>query len=681
MEFGGAIRMSVKKERYWKSWAEDFGETFGPRTPDLLSKKLKELVKKNFTLYKLWGRALMYRTLYDMAKQSNHTNPKSYKFLERYCQEFDGAPSLPEGLLLVDDVFDAIVKSKSGKLLSTKIKFAKQKKLPKEKLTPKILVSLVPNLPWVKRHSALWDSHVDWTVKKIWEVLSDVDRVKQIDELRQYDYKKSEMQLDVIERFMNELEWVDNIKQNLPHDFVPLVDGERPLTDHQKVAAYYFKKQYGMIDMSETGIGKTAALLTSVAASDLRKVVIICPANLIHNKQWENQIKHMFKSPAIFRQDDVIHEGFHPFSYGRRGFYLVSYNMISGPKGDTILKKLASADCIVLDEAHRTKVREELGVPSITRAKIETAITRIRKKRKLKVAMLTATPVVNAVHEPKSLLQLSTGKKYADINNKHDMYNLSVMHSYLVENALRFRDKSTIKCHEMDVDCPVELQLAEHKKVLNDSSFHLIDQIGLHEAKMDRCISMIKELNGEKVILFTKFVTGMVDTIAEALEKNGISYTYFTGTKKQGILDKEFYNGAQVMIASAAVSEGIDRLQDHCHNIWFLVHGWTAAERQQTIGRLYRKGQEHDVNVMTFYATINGFEYDKRVKMDRIHTKRMYSDVILDGNYPESLTLDGKSISLATVLDSIIEGKEITERKLLDSGFIARAYKTWGKKK
>ena len=83
MEFGGAIRMSVKKERYWKSWAEDFGETFGPRTPDLLSKKLKELVKKNFTLYKLWGRALMYRTLYDMAKQSNHTNPKSYKFLEK----------------------------------------------------------------------------------------------------------------------------------------------------------------------------------------------------------------------------------------------------------------------------------------------------------------------------------------------------------------------------------------------------------------------------------------------------------------------------------------------------------------------------------------------------------------------------------------------------------------------
>ena len=61
-----------------------------------------------------------------------------------------------------------------------------------------------------------------------------------------------------------------------------------------------------------------------------------------------------------------------------------------------------------------------------------------------------------------------------------------------------------------------------------------MDQIALVEAKMPKIIEEIKQTPAnEKIILFTKYVTGMVDVMAEELEKNNFSCTYFTGSRKE----------------------------------------------------------------------------------------------------------------------------------------------------
>ena len=141
------------------------------------------------------------------------------------------------------------------------------------------------------------------------------------------------------------------------------------------------------------------------------------------------------------------------------------------------------------------------------------------------------------------------------------------------------------------------------------------------------------------MIIFTKFVTGIVDRIAEICHENKISCTYYTGSDKSGLTGRqEFYNGAQVLIASSAISEGIDRLQDYCNELWFIGQGWTYTEREQTIGRIYRTGQTKSVTVLTFEAVINGVKYDKLVKSNRIGYKGIIHKMITNGEMPDDIS-------------------------------------------
>ena len=168
----------------------------------------------------------------------------------------------------------------------------------------------------------------------------------------------------------------------------------------------------------------------------------------------------------------------------------------------------------------------------------------------------------------------------------------------------------------------------------------------------------------------------MVDEISEALERKGITHTYYTGTKKEGLepsLGAEFFNGKKVLIASSAIAEGLDKIQDACRNIWFVGHGWTYSERQQVIGRVYRTGQKRNVDVLTFMASINGYEYDKNVKIHRINTKKIYHDCIVDGNYPE--TISETRYNWKKIVNDVIRGEKVKGSRLIEIGLLKKLEK------
>jgi helicase-like protein len=71
----------------------------------------------------------------------------------------------------------------------------------------------------------------------------------------------------------------------------------------------------------------------------------------------------------------------------------------------------------------------------------------------------------------------------------------------------------------------------------------------------------------------------------------------FTGEEKSG-LDAFLEGDLDVLIASSAISTGVDRLQPVCNRLVINVLPWTAAEFEQLIGRIHRQGQTRNVEVI-----------------------------------------------------------------------------------
>ena len=664
--------MTNNKEQYWKGWEKccDWTEK------DFVF-ELKESLKKNFEMYQYFSTADLIYTFMEMVKHGSYRNI-TIEIIQRFVREFKDAPDLPAGIKLVDDIVDAIRHTQDGKIMTTAL--AKppapkgKRKIMDQTVTPKLLVTNVPHLSWNEKNSELWNAHVDWTVKGIWQTLfEEQDRTKKIDELRAVKWTEP-IQLEIVDRFFDELEFKENIASHYPSDFTPLVKDNygvtHNLTWHQQVIGYYATRS-GLLDIGDTGVGKTAAALTAVALNNTMRNLIICPKSLIVNNQWRNFIRNMFKDAVIFEQKDALKKDF-KLPRGKRVFYLLSYQTASRSSGRTVLRKLQDIDYLILDEGQRVKIRDEDKL-SRCRARIENMLTKIRKIRKINVLMLTATPVVNTVHEAKSLLQLITGKKFKDVSNFNSVYNLVKMHVKLKEFSIRYEKVYPVDISSKDICCSANLQLAPHRRLLTDIGFLGMDQIALSEAKMPKIIEEINRTPAnEKIILFTKYVTGMVDVMAEELERNNISYTFFTGTRKEGLdegLGAEFFNGSRVLIASSAVAEGIDKIQDHCNNVWFVGHGWTSTERQQVIGRVYRTGQRKPVSIVNFVAKINDYDYDQRVKIDRIDTKQMYHDMIVNGEYPDDY-IKNKQEKWSAVVTDLIAGEKVSGQRVLATGMI-----------
>ena len=334
---------------------------------------------------------------------------------------------------------------------------------------------------------------------------------------------------------------------------------------------------------------------------------------------------------------------------------------------------LEHKDCFVcIDEGQRTKVRDDKN-ESKCRIKLENTLTDIRAvKPRMKVLMLTATPVPNTVSECKSLLTLVTGTKkgYDKISTYNNIQNMARMRESLALHSLRYAKKyrskrgNILNKIEKTEKVSQSYDLEGHVRTMKDQGFLGMEQIAL-EVKLPMMIKKLKaKPKSEKVIIFTKYVTGIVKRIGEACEDNNISYTHYTGTDKSGLTgNKDFYNGAQVLIASSAVSEGIDRLQDYCHELWFIGQGWTWTEREQTIGRIHRTGQTKPVKILTFEAEINGVEYDKVVKSNRISYKGTIHEMITNGVMP--VEISPPDYTMKKLIAQVIKGQPTGKGKKL----------------
>ena len=671
-----------EKKAYWKAWNQHIPEKGEKDFWMFVKKGLKE----NFRLYRYFNDAELLYTFNQMIRERNYRNV-DLALVKRFIHEFAGISKAPQGILLVDDILEAIQKADRGRALKVVIEKTKpKKKTGKRKnsratVTPVKLLTMLEGLTWFDEHTKLWFDHLDWIVKGMWESLFEPRNYsKNMRGIRAFEKsrkRKNKIQKAVLKRWNDENRFINKIHKKFSDDFTQKVKTNsgklKKLTLHQKVVAMYAATKKGFMDLADTGVGKTYTATSLISLADRKKSLIVCPASLIHSKQWETAIKNTFSDAVVYTQKDALQENF-SFQRGKRCFYLLSYQTASNLSGKNILRKIKnSIDCVVIDEAQRTKIRDE-KMPSRCRVRIENMLVKIRKNRKINVLMLTATPVPNTVVEARSLLEMVSGKNFKEVSNYNRVDNLVAMHVRLKEYSMRYEKVYPVKLREKTIKCSVNLKLGKYKNMLKDVGFLGMDQIALVEAKVPKILKQIKKTpKNQKIILYTKYVTGMVNVLADELERKGISYTYYTGSRKEGLNPKQgalFFNGRRVLIASSAVAEGLDKIQDHCNNIWLVGHPWTYTERQQLVGRIYRTGQKKSVNVITFIAEINGYQYDQNVKIDRINTKKSYHDTIVDGVYPEKLV--GRNESWRDIINAIVSGEKVRSSRLVNAGLVRR---------
>jgi superfamily II DNA or RNA helicase len=377
-------------------------------------------------------------------------------------------------------------------------------------------------------------------------------------------------------------------------------------------------------NFSGTGAGKTLSAVLASRVINSKMTLIICPNDVVN--QWDNNITEIFPNSKVTTGREAFHAKYLDHYYQ---YLILNYDKFSQPESPNLILKLVKEkiDFVILDEIHFVKKRDEAS--SQRRRNLEGLLTAVRKKNPgVKILGLSATPVVNNLMEGKSLLEMLTGKIYDDIGTTSTIHNAVTLYEKLSTISIRELPQYNIDVYTKHIHVTVHKPERISIKELKRNPL-VIEQI-LSEAK----IPEILRYTTNQTIIYTEYVTEIVNKLSRALDDAGYTHSFYTGSNHHGLklfLDKK----VNVLVSSRPISTGVDGLQHICNRLIINSLPWTNAQYQQLIGRLVRKGQQRDnVNVFVIEADLDNYPYDQ-LKWNRIQFKRTLADCAVDGRLPE----------------------------------------------
>ena len=468
------------------------------------------------------------------------------------------------------------------------------------------------------------------------------------------------------------------------------------LYPYQKEGIRFAAKAGKAIIADEMGLGKTIQAIGT--AELLRKegligsTLILCPTSLKY--QWRSEIKK-------FTDADVyVIEGSHlkrKEAYNRPEPYkIISYN--SAANDIKILGKLET-DMLIMDEVQRLK-------------NWNTQISRAARKIESDYSViLSGTPLENKLDELYSIVEFvdnfrlapyylfkynhiitdetgkvlgyknlnEIGKKLSDIlirRRKKDVKlqmpkrmdkNLFVpmtkeqmaMHEEW-KNGVRILVLKWRKMHFLsDKDRKRLLMLLAQMRMVCDSSY-ILDQKTRYDTKVEECVNIISDLiseEGEKVVVFSQWER-MTRLIAKELEKKEIEFEYLYGgvpsEKRKNLVDN-FMNepSSRVFLSTDAGSTGLN-LQAAA-TIINVDLPWNPAVLEQRIGRIYRLGQQNNIQVINLVAPYSIEEG----MLGKLRFKTSMFEGVLDDGEDSVFISDDKFTKMMETVSGIV--KEVEE--------------------
>lgn len=197
-------------------------------------------------------------------------------------------------------------------------------------------------------------------------------------------------------------------------------------------------------------------------------------------------------------------------------------------------------------------------------------------------------------------------------------------------------------------------------RMLCDSTY-ILDQKTRNDTKVDEALNIITSLletEGEKVVVFSQWER-MTRLIAQELEKHEIGFEYLHGgvpSEARGRLITNFADNpdSRVFLSTDAGSTGLN-LQSAA-TIINLDLPWNPAVLEQRIARIYRLGQQRNVQVINL---VSAGTIEEQM-LDKLRFKSAMFEGVLD-NGQDTIFLSNES-KLAQMMDTLGEMMEEEEK-------------------
>ena len=452
----------------------------------------------------------------------------------------------------------------------------------------------------------------------------------------------------------------------------------------------------------EMGLGKT---IQTIGTAELMRregliqsALIVCPTSLKY--QWKREIERF-----TGQQAHVI-EGLHHKRIGQYQmdvpYKIISYN--SACNDIKILGKL-DTDLLIMDEVQRLKNWN---------TQISMAMRRVQSQY---AVILSGTPLENKLEELYSVMEFAdnfclgpfwkfkaecivsdeTGKVlgYQNLNRVGEMVRQRLIRRTKKQVALQMpkrQDKILFvpmtkeqrnqhdelkyivvqivtkwkRMHFLSEKDRNRLMLClSQMRMLCDSTY-ILDQKTRNDTKVDEALNIISSLietAGEKVVVFSQWER-MTRLVARELEQRGIGFEYLHGgvpSEQRGRLITNFANNpdSRVFLSTDAGSTGLN-LQSAA-TIINLDLPWNPAVLEQRIARIYRLGQQRNVQVVNL---VSAGTIEEQM-LDKLRFKSAMFEGVLD-NGQDTIFL-GEGSKLTQMMDTLGEMiEEVGEHQTSD---------------
>jgi len=415
--------------------------------------------------------------------------------------------------------------------------------------------------------------------------------------------------------------------------------------EHQKIAIEKLVGSKKFILADDMGLGKTTAAIIASLETNVKKILIICPASLKLN--WEREIKN-YSDKSVY-----ICEGKN-FST-EHDIVIINYDIVKNfydlkdNENSPITK--SKFDLIIMDEAHY------LANPQSLRTKLINSFVKSSEY----LWLLTGTPMTNRPINYYNLLNLiespvaqnwmayviryCQGYQFKAGNRKvwnvNGASNLEELRDRTSRQVLRRLKEDVLDLPEKIIT-PIYLRLKSKKyeelmgeyyewytKNPEESKsltvqFNKLMKVrqAIAEGKVTDTIELIENIleQGKKVIVFTNFT----DTLQQIHSHFGKKSVYLDGTcskaQRQYAVDQFQENEKISVFVGNIQAAGVGITLTAGEAVIFNDLSFVPAHHQQAEDRAYRYGQKNCVSVYypIFDNTIEGVIYDMLINKKNI---------------------------------------------------------------
>lgn len=497
--------------------------------------------------------------------------------------------------------------------------------------------------------------------------------------------------LDIRERSFRQ-QWVDSLTQE---DFKHLL--RTSLYHYQEEGIRFAAKAGRAIIADEMGLGKTIqAIGTAELLLDkglVSSILILCPTSLKY--QWKREIErftgqkvHVIEGSHLKRREQYNRE---------EPYKIVSYNAVSN---DIRVLGSINTDMLIIDEVQRLKNWN---------TQISAAARRIVSDY---AVILSGTPLENRLEELYSVMEFVDNFCLAPYYIFRDRYiitdekgatvgyrNLNEIGIRLAPHLIR-RKKSSVRLQmpaRQDKNLMVPMtkeQMAVHDecrmlvsrllqkwerlhflsetdrnrlilllsqmRMVCDSTY-ILDQKTRYDTKIGEVtniISNVMDSGEEKIVIFSQWER-MTRLIAKEMDDKGIGYEYLHGgvpSKARKDLVDNFTDNpdCRVFLSTDAGSTGLN-LQA-ASIIINMDLPWNPAVLEQRIARIYRLGQQKNIQVINMVSA-NTFEEEM---LGKLRFKSSLFEGVLDGGEDTIFATDSKFKKMMEELSQTMNSGENT---------------------